>query len=188
MSEPLPAEAPAPPPAPPATGRGARVALVLVAVAALVALFWPRSAPAPRTAIGGYLIDEDGKATAIASTLKPVTLVHFWASWCPPCQEELPKLVDFTRRSSNDRFNVVFVAVADEPRVARRFLAAPDIGLKFDPTWDVAHRFGTEKLPETHLVVDGRVVESFIGPADWDDPAIVAKLQKWIASPTSATP
>jgi thiol-disulfide isomerase/thioredoxin len=195
MSEPLPAGSAddsslaTPPPAPPAGGRGARVALVLAALAALAALFWPRSAPAPKAAIGGFLVDEDGHTTAVAETLGPqVTLVHLWASWCPPCQAELPRMVAFTRRHATDGVRVVFVAVADEPKVARKFLAAPDIPLRFDPTWDVAHRFGTDKLPETHIVAGGKVVGSFIGPADWDDPAVLAKVQKWIASPTSAKP
>jgi thiol-disulfide isomerase/thioredoxin len=185
MSEPIGEPSPQSPPAPP-TARVARVALLLAVAAALAALLWPHgNAPA---GLGGFLLDEDGHATAVSSTFGPATLIHFWASWCPPCKDELPKLVTLARRRSNDRLKVVFVAVADQPLVARRFLAAPDIALKFDPTWDVAHRFGTQQLPETHLVVDGKIVESFIGPADWDDPALVDKLQKWIASPTKPTP
>jgi thiol-disulfide isomerase/thioredoxin len=187
MSEPISEPSPQSPPAPP-TARVARVALLLAVAAALGALLWPHESSPAAGRLGGFLLDEDGHATAVASTFGPATLIHFWASWCPPCKDELPKLVAFARQRSNDRLKVVFVAVADQPLVARRFLAAPDIALKFDPTWDVAHRFGTEQLPETHLVVDGRIVESFIGPANWDDPALADKLQKWIASPTKPTP
>lgn len=187
MSEPTSEPSPQAPPAP-STGRVARVVLLLAVAAALAALLWPRSSPPAADRLGGFLLDEEGHASALASTLRRATLVHFWASWCPPCKDELPKLARFARQRSSDRFNVVFVAVADQPAAARRFLDAPDIPLKFDPTWDVAHRFGTLKLPETHLVVDGKVVDSFVGPADWDDPALADKLQKWIASPTRPTP
>ena len=38
------------------------------------------------------------------------------------------------------------------------------------------------------LVVDGEIVESFIGATRWSDPAVRAKIQKWIASPASASP
>ena len=40
----------------------------------------------------------------------------------------------------------------------------------------MAHRYGTEKLPESYLVVRGRVVEKFAGATDWDDPQVRARL------------
>ena len=40
------------------------------------------------------------------------------------------------------------------------------------PGSEVAHRYGTRKLPETYLVVGGRVVEKWIGAQNWDDPEI----------------
>ena len=49
-------------------------------------------------------------------------------------------------------------------RVLADFAGFP---LLFDPSWEVAHRFSTRKLPETHVVVAGEVVESFIGASDW---------------------
>jgi hypothetical protein len=40
----------------------------------------------------------------------------------------------------------------------------------------VAHRYGTDQLPETYLVVHGRIVEKFIGEVNWDDPAVRQKI------------
>ncbi len=165
-----------------------RVVLVVAIVAAAAALFWPRPATSPMSAPGGTLVDPNGRPVPLARELKPVTLVHFWATWCPPCRPELPELVRFAREVKNPRFGVVFVAVADEPAAARSFFDAPDLNLLFDPTWDVAHRFGTDQIPETHLLVDGKVVHSFIGATAWGDPAVRAQIQKWIATPPSATP
>jgi thioredoxin-like negative regulator of GroEL len=67
-------------------------------------------------------------------------------------------------------------------------VGSTDLPLLFDPSWDVAHRFGTEKLPETHVVVDGEVVDTLVGATDWADPAVSARIQKWTASPTSPSP
>ncbi len=194
MSEPLappPAEGTSLPPASPAgspVSRWTRPVLFAVAALALVALFWPRSHGARARRPGGFVLDESGSPVPITRELRAATLVHFWASWCPPCVTEMPELLALAREATNDRFQVVFVAVGDEPKAARRFLGEPGRALYFDPNWEVASRFGTDRLPESHLVVDGEIVESFIGATRWSDPAVRAKIQKWIASPASASP
>lgn len=166
----------------------ARFVVALAVVAALAALFWPRSESAPVRRPGGFLIDAAGRPQPLARELKPVTLVHFWATWCPPCLTEIPSLVAWAREARSERFGLVLVAVDDDPEAARKFVGGADFPLLFDPDWDVAHRFGTDKLPESHLVVGGEVVDSFIGAADWSDPAVRARVQKWTASPPSAMP
>jgi hypothetical protein len=50
----------------------------------------------------------------------------------------------------------------------------------FDPSWEVTHRYGTRKLPETYLVVKGEVVERWIGAQDWRDPKIRQRVQEAI--------
>jgi thiol-disulfide isomerase/thioredoxin len=190
LLETVPTATSASPPAPAAgkapLGRAARVALVAVAAAAAVALLWPRS-PAAR-APGGFLVDDGGKPVALASQLGPVTLVHFWATWCPPCLTEMPELVRYAREAGDPRLKVLLVAVGDEPAAAREFVGTDELPLLFDPAWDVANRYGTRQLPETHVLVGNQVVHSFIGAQRWSDPAVRAAVQKWTASPTSAAP
>jgi thiol-disulfide isomerase/thioredoxin len=183
---------PRPDTSPPAAG-GKRPAtagavLLLAIVAVVAALFWPRSEGARRAVPGGFLIDAAGRPQPLGRELKPVTLVHFWATWCAPCLTEIPALLESARALRDERFGLILVAVADTPEAAERFVGSADFPLLFDPGWDVAHRFGTEKLPETHLVVDGEVVDSFVGATDWRDPAIRARIQKWTAAPPSANP
>jgi len=173
---------------PPASPGSLRWLLIVVAVAALAAVFYPRASGRVARGPGGFLVGPDGRPVSLESQLAPVTLIHFWASWCPPCRTELPLMVRYARDIAAPGVKVLFVAVAEDPQVSRRFLAADDVELLFDPTWDVAHRFGTDALPETHVVVGGQVVRSFIGGADWDDPGLRAELQKWTATPTSAAP
>lgn len=180
----------APDQAPPAGRRpataGAILLLAVVAVAA--ALFWPRGEGSAGAPPGGFLVDAAGRPQPLARELKPVTLVHFWATWCAPCLTEIPVLLDFARDRRDEHFGLVMIAVADAPDAARRFVGGADFPLLFDPDWDVAHRFGTRKLPETHLLVGGKVVDSFVGATDWRDPAIRARIQKWTAAPPRANP
>lgn len=163
-------------PAAPRRSSPARWVFALAAVAALAALFWPRDGGGRRVPTGGFLVDAAGQPVPLGRELKPVTLVHFWASWCAPCVTEIPSLIAYGKEATNDRLGLVLVAVEEEPETARKFLGEVPFPVLFDPNWDVAHRFGTRQLPETHLVADGRIVYSFIGAADWSDPKVRSRV------------
>jgi thiol-disulfide isomerase/thioredoxin len=153
---------------------------LLIAVAA-VAVLWPRGAGSP-AAPGGFLVDDMGRPTPIATRMGPATLVHFWATWCPPCLTEVPALQRLAKEfRAEPGLQVVMIAVEDTPEHVKTFLGDDSGAALFDPRWEVAHRYGTRQLPETYLVLDGRVVEKFVGATDWDDAAVrralAARLQ-----------
>jgi len=156
----------------------AQMLFALVAVAALAALFWPRDGGGRKAPSGGFLVDATGRPTPLGRELKPATLVHFWATWCAPCVTEIPSLIAYGREAASDRLGLVLIAVEDEAPAAQRFLGEVPFPVLFDPNWDVAHRFGTRQLPETHLVVGGRIVHSFIGATDWSDPKVRARVAR----------
>jgi thioredoxin-like negative regulator of GroEL len=69
------------------------------------------------------------------------------------------------------------VAVSDSADKVRTFLGPGKAdAVFFDPRWEVANRYGTEKLPETYLVVNGQVVRKFVGMTNWDDPQLRAEI------------
>lgn len=159
-------------------GREARIAMALLLLCALAALFWPRGDGTFKEP-GGFLYDAEGKATTLGPKLAPVSLVHFWATWCPPCRDEIPSLQRLARDySTREDFELVMVAVADETEKARVFLGDWGTMALYDPSWDVANRYGTEKLPETYLVVNGEVVKKFVGQTDWDDRQVRALIDE----------
>lgn len=144
----------------------------VLALSAFV-LFWPK--PDPNQAPSGELVDAAGNEVDLEDRMAGVTLVHFWATWCPPCIAETPSIRRLAADLADDDFSLVMVAVADDVDKANEFLG--DDKSLFDPAWDLAHDYGTTKLPETHLVVDGKVVESFVGAQDWDRADIRQKVQ-----------
>jgi cytochrome c biogenesis protein CcmG/thiol:disulfide interchange protein DsbE len=173
-SAPLPASPPTPPPS---LGRQARTIAALVTLLGLGVLVWPRGGDSTTAAPAGFLLDAGGRAATLGSHLAPVTLVHFWATWCPPCIEETPVLDRLVRDFAGNRdFAVLRVAVADSSSRVEAFLGSGAPGVLYDPQWETAHRYGTDQLPETYLVVGGRIVEKFIGEVNWDDPAVRQKI------------
>jgi len=113
-----------------------------------------------------------------------VVLLNFWATWCPPCVEELPSLAEL-HRATADRKDVALVTVSvdDNAKVVQKFLDrhrtvfGPFLVL-IDPGKKVAKSFGTVKFPETYLVDrEGVVRYRFINKRDWSSPAAQACIR-----------
>ncbi|MGD2115094.1 MAG: TlpA disulfide reductase family protein [Acidobacteriota bacterium] len=159
----------------------ARIFTIAVALLAAAVLFWPRGA-GNEEAPGGFLIDAGGRPVPVAARMAPVTLVHFWATWCPPCMTEVPsldRLADDFAEYLGD-FTILMVAVDDDRERVEDFVGDRASSVLYDPSWEVTHRYGTRKLPETYLVVRGTVKERWIGPQDWGDEDIRAQIREAI--------
>ena len=74
------------------------------------------------------------------------------------------------------------IAVDDTNEKVEPFVGHRAAMMLYDPAWEVAHRYGTKKLPETYLVVGGRVVEKWIGAQNWDDPRIRRQIDAHLSS------
>ncbi len=115
-----------------------------------------------------------GGSVSVHSFEGRVLILHFWATWCPPCLEELPGLSRFIK--SLDPTKVAFLSVCvdnAEPEMIKKFMTSWGLELPVcvDPGGQVARKYGTFRYPETY-VLDPRGVLSrkVIGSSDWKDP------------------
>jgi len=116
----------------------------------------------------------DGKAVSLSDYRGKVVMVHFWATWCPPCVDEIPTLDRLYRQLLGRNFDIIAVSVDEGGAAAvssfmrKNGLVLPAV---LDPGRSVAGMYGTFKFPETYLV-DGKGVvrEKVIGPRDWAIP------------------
>ena len=101
---------------------------------------------------------------------KPI-LLHFWATWCAPCREELPAL---TRAAHEAGDSIIFLPVAvDEgkPEAVDNYLNEQKLSLPtlYDPGAGEAQKIGTQSFPETWLLTpDGKVVAHWEGAVEWN--------------------
>ena len=139
-------------------------------------------------ALGGpapdfLLSDLQGREIALAAQRGRVVFVNFWATWCPPCREEAPSLQRLYDQVGSENFEILAVSI-DAPS-ARDEVAefGREFGLTFpillDPQKGAHRAFGVTGVPETYMIdPQGRVVERFIGPRNWDDPRYVRTLRR----------
>jgi peroxiredoxin len=122
--------------------------------------------------IGQTAPDVEFNALQGAGTIKlsalhgKVVLLDFWASWCAPCQEELPLLDDMAARLKPKNIEIVGVSIDDSKSDAEHFLtkkASWSLTLGHDPDQKVADAFKPPKMP-TSFVIDRNGVVRNMNP------------------------
>jgi cytochrome c biogenesis protein CcmG, thiol:disulfide interchange protein DsbE len=129
--------------------------------------------PAPSFA----LRDVDGRDVALADLRGKPAVIVFFASWCHPCEEELPVLEQYASDEA-DRMHVVAISFRDLPSDSENFVRRLGVtypALIDEPTAPVAGRYGVRGIPQTVFVdADGIVRGRVYGATSRDDlaPAI----------------
>ncbi|HEY5658261.1 MAG TPA: TlpA disulfide reductase family protein [Myxococcota bacterium] len=165
---------------------GPWVVAAAVAVAALFALFASPRVPAP-LGRGSSAPDfelpriSEGAPISLAALRGEVILVNFWATWCKPCEDEMPAMQRLYGALHEQGFQLLAISVDDDREPVVEF--SERLGLSFPILFDadkrVAQAYQTYRFPESFLVDrDGRVVERYIGPRDWDAAVYVDRIQR----------
>lgn len=113
-----------------------------------------------------------------------VVLVNFWASWCPPCIEEIPSMNRIYQRYREQGLEILAINFQEAPERVTEFLkqVEADFPILFDPDGAVAHQWNVFSMP-TSFIVDhnGAVRYSVSRSIHWDLPESTAVLEQLIA-------
>jgi cytochrome c biogenesis protein CcmG, thiol:disulfide interchange protein DsbE len=136
-----------------------------------------------------FTIQDSDRSVTLSQLRGKIVVLNFWATWCPPCLEEMPSLVEMQKQMQGKGVTVLAVSVDDDADDYHKFLKDHDIDLLTvrDPghkndqgvTAPVASRYGTFKFPETYIIDrSGTIRRKFIGPVDWSQAEIVEYLSR----------
>jgi peroxiredoxin len=159
-----------------------RASVLLAFLTVLLAGCYRGSRP-PRigTAAPDFTVQDADRTVTLRDLHGKVVVLNFWATWCAPCVEEMPSLVQLQQRFKDKGISVVGVSIDVDGDAYRKFLK--DYKIDFvtvrDPDQKTSSLYGTFKWPETYIIDrDGIVRRKFIGPVEWSQPEIVDFLSK----------
>ncbi len=129
------------------------------------------------------LVDTKGKTWKLAELKGRVVFVNFWATWCPPCRQEMPSMQRVYNFIPEDRFAMLAILSNDEPALAEGLTAK--IGTTFpillDPEGKAAATYGLTGVPETYIIdKEGILREKFLGAVQWDSPEVMRMLMGYV--------
>jgi len=128
-------------------------------------------------------VDLKGDVWSLSKLKGKVVFVNFWATWCPPCREEMPSMQRLYAKLPKDKFEMIALFNNDKKPGVKNFVS--QLGLTFPILSDeynfAGTKYGVTGLPETFIVdKQGVIREKVIGPAEWDSPENIEMLTKYI--------
>lgn len=124
----------------------------------------------------------DGTTQTLSALKGKVVLVNFWATWCPPCREELKRVqADIVDRFAGQEFVFIPISRAEERETVAAF--REQMGYTFpmglDPERKIYDQFASNFIPRNFLIdQEGKVVIASVGyePEEFD--ALIAKIEE----------
>jgi len=129
--------------------------------------------PAPNFTLPGL----DGKVVSLSDHRGHVVLVNIWATWCPPCVDEMPSMEKLYQELKGENFEILAISIdalgekAVAPFMKKLNLSFPAL---MDPDGTVKTLFQTTGVPESFIInQEGILIEKVIGPRDWGATPVV---------------
>ncbi len=159
----------------------AGVILVFLLLMGLCACYSGSRPPRIGSAAPDFSVRDSEHQVALGQFRGQIVVLNFWATWCAPCVEEVPSLVEMQRRMKAKGVTVLAVSIDVDENAYRQFVKNHNVNLLTvrDPDQKVSKLYGTFGWPETYIIDRSGVMRrKFIGPVDWTDPEVTDFLSK----------
>ena len=124
----------------------------------------------------------NGKILKLDSLKGKVVLVNFWASWCPPCVHEMPSMQRLAENFKEKPFTILGVNMAETNAEVEKFLATRvkvDFPIVMDNDGQALKDWSVFAFPTSYVLdKQGKIRYALFGSVEWDNPDIVAKIQR----------
>jgi len=125
------------------------------------------------------LKDIDGKVYRMSQYRGKVVIVNFWATWCPPCREEMPSMERAYEKLKKSDIEILAINIGEDEDAIFKFSADYPVSfpLLMDQDSRVIKQWPVTALPTTYVIdPEGRIVYRAIGSREWDGEEILKKL------------
>ena len=133
------------------------------------------------------LPDLQGRLVQLSALRGKVVFINVWATWCPPCIEEMPTMQRLYERLHSRGLEVLAISIdALGAQVVAPFMEKYQLTFPalLDPQDRIVHLYHTQGVPESFIVDKrGLLVDKVIGPRDWSHPQMIALFERLLAIP-----
>jgi len=124
----------------------------------------------------------EGGPVTLSNLHGKVVVLNFWATWCPPCREEMPSMQTLWESLQGEDFELIAVNVGEDEDLVFAFRNEISKSLGFpillDNNSEAAGRYPIRGLPTTYILdKQGRIVYQAIGGRDWSAPGILKTIR-----------
>jgi cytochrome c biogenesis protein CcmG/thiol:disulfide interchange protein DsbE len=166
-----------------------RLALPLALVLVLSGCYGHSKPSSINTPAPDFTIQDSERSVTLSQLRGKIVVLNFWATWCPPCVEEMPSLVQMQKKLQDKGVTVLAVSVDEDAGDYHKFLKDHNIDLltvresgQRTPNGVIApvsSRYGTIKVPETYIIDrNGTIRRKMIGAVNWGQAEIIEYLSR----------
>ncbi len=128
-----------------------------------------------------FTVQDTDHQVSLSQFRGQVVILNFWATWCPPCVEELPSMIDMQNRLRVRGVVVLGVSIDVDGDAYHRFIKQRNVNFVTvrDPEQKIAGMYGTSGWPESYIIDrQGVLRRKIVGPINWDSPEVMQFLTK----------
>ena len=155
--------------------------IALTAITLLAGCYSGSRPPRIGTKAPDFTVTDADRTVSLSQYRGQVVVLNFWASWCPPCVEETPSLVQMQQRLKEKGVVVLSVSEDVDESAYHRFLKTYNMNVITvrDPAAKTKGLYGTVMIPETYVIDrNGILRRKFVSAVDWNTPEITDFLSK----------
>jgi thiol-disulfide isomerase/thioredoxin len=126
-----------------------------------------------------------GGNAELSSYKGKVVFLNFWATWCPPCREEMPSMEVLYQRFKDRGLEILAVNIGEESAAVQSFIRTNRFTypVPLDRNSRISTLYGVRAIPTSYIIDrEGMIIASLVGSIHWDNPKVIAAFDALLES------
>jgi len=122
----------------------------------------------------------DGTVIGLEDYHGQILILNFWATWCPPCREEIPSMERMMEELKGTGISMLAVSTKEERAKVEDFVSQQNMTLPvaLDESGVTSNNYGLRSVPSTYLINgEGNFIARKVGALNWDNPDLIKELK-----------